>query len=171
MTSGIFLKTIAVILACVGGGVDLKIHKIPNKLTVPGMLSGIVLNCVLGGIGSGVNSLAGIGVGFLAFVLFAIGGLKAGDVKLYMAVGAFGGWRFSLETMITSILIGGLAAFLVMLMRKSGWKAFNNLWTYLINMIYIRKFYMYQAENESSYFSFGCCIALGAGMTLLWCIW
>ena len=48
-----------------------------------------------------------------------------------------------------------------MLMRKSGWKMFKNLWTYLINMIYIRKFYMYQAENESSYFSFGCCIALG----------
>ena len=171
MTSGIFLKTAAVVLACVGGGVDLKTHKIPNRLTVPGMLLGIILNFIFGGVGNGVNSLAGIGVGFLAFVLFAIGGLKAGDVKLYMAIGAFGGWRFSLETMIASILIGGLAAFFVMLMRKSGWKMFKNLWTYLINMIYIRKFYMYQAENESSYFSFGCCIALGAGVALVRYMW
>lgn len=161
----------AFVLACVGGGIDLKTHKIPNRLTIPGMLLGVVLSFILGGVGSGFSSLAGIGVGFLAFVLFAIGGLKAGDVKLYMAVGAFGGWCFSMETMIASILIGGLAAFFVMLMRKSSWKVFKNLWTYLINMIYIRKFYMYQAENESSYFSFGCCIALGAGVALVRYMW
>ena len=77
MTSGIFLKTAAVVLACVGGGVDLKTHKIPNRLTVPGMLLGIILNFIFGGVGNGVNSLAGIGVGFLAFVLFAIGGLNS----------------------------------------------------------------------------------------------
>jgi prepilin signal peptidase PulO-like enzyme (type II secretory pathway) len=46
MTSGIFLKTAAVVLACVGGGVDLKTHKIPNRLTVPGMLLGIILNFI-----------------------------------------------------------------------------------------------------------------------------
>lgn len=170
MLETISLKVVAFLLACVGGIIDLKVHKIPNKLTFLGMISGILLNLIFGGMNGVLNSLAGIGIGFVTFLLFAIGALKAGDVKLYMAVGAIGGWEFCASAMIASILAGGVVASLVMLARKDSRNGFKHLWNYVLNMIYRRQFYMYQAESESSYFSFGCCIALGTGIALFRCI-
>ena len=88
--------------------------------------------------------------------------LKAGDVKLYMALGAFGGWKFCACTMIMSVLAGGAAASVLMVVRKTGRTAFRRLKLYVINLIYTKQFRPYQPEDQNSYFSFGCCILAGA---------
>lgn len=129
------------------------------------MLAGLVLNLVLFGFKGLIGSFLGILMGFTAFIFFAIGALKAGDVKLYMAIGAFTGWRFCGYAIVYSILVGGVAAFIFMLLRKSGRTALKNLKNYFVNMFYTHHFYMYQSQDTSSYFSFGCCILVGLVIT------
>ena len=155
------LKIIAILVAVAGATIDWKTHKIPNKLTVNAVLVGLILNLLFGGLGGLGRSFLGALVGFSFILLWQLGALKAGDVKLYMAIGAIGGWRFGLNTMIFSILIGGVMAFGVMLTRKSGRKSLKNLWNYAVNMFLMRKFHMYESD-ELAYFCFGICIAAGA---------
>lgn len=114
----IILKGAAVAVAAAASFTDLKTRKIPNKLTFSAMLAGLVLNLVLFGFKGLIGSFLGILMGFAAFIFFAIGALKAGDVKLYMAIGAFTGWRFCGYAIVYSILVGGVAAFIFMLMQK-----------------------------------------------------
>lgn len=163
----IILKGAAVAVAAAASFTDLKTRKIPNKLTFSAMLAGLACNLVLFGFKGLTGSLLGILMGFAAFIFFAIGALKAGDVKLYMAIGAFTGWRFCGYAIVYSILVGGVASFIFMLLRKSGRTALKNLKNYFVNMFYTRRFYMYQPQESSSYFSFGCCILVGVIITWL----
>ncbi len=163
----IILKGAAVAVAAAASFTDLKTRKIPNKLTFSAMLAGLVCNLVLFGFKGITGSLLGILMGFAAFIFFAIGALKAGDVKLYMAIGAFAGWHFCGYAIVYSILVGGVASFIFMLLRKSGRTALKNLKNYFVNMFYTRHFYMYQPQEASSYFSFGCCILVGVIVTWL----
>lgn len=161
----IILKGAAVAVAAAASITDLKTRKIPNKLTFSAMLAGLACNLVLFGFKGLIGSFLGILMGFTAFIFFAIGALKAGDVKLYMAIGAFTGWRFCGYAIVYSILVGGVAAFIFMLLRKSGRTALKNLKNYFVNMFYTHHFYMYQSQDTSSYFSFGCCILVGLVIT------
>ncbi len=162
--------TTAMIIACMGGYTDITSRKIPNALTLDAISFGLWMNLLLGGLRGVASWAGGMILGFAFFPLYIIGALKAGDVKLYMAVGAVGGWRFGLYTMVLSVLFGGVTAFLLMLVRKDGRRALRSLWNYLVNMFLTRTFSMYQPQEKSAYFSYGCCISAGAVAVLLWMI-
>ena len=146
----------AVIIACMGGYTDITSQKIPNEITLHAMSAGLLINLLLGGLGGVASWAGGLLLGFAFFPLYIIGALKAGDVKLYMAIGAVGGWHFGLYVMVLSVLFGGVTAFLLMLVRK--------------DMVLTRTFSMYQPQEKSAYFSYGCCISAGAVAALIWMI-
>ncbi len=161
MTEVIFFYILALATACIGAWNDGKTHRIPNRLTIPAAAAGLLLHLVLGGPAGFLDGMKGLGMGAVFILLWLMVALKAGDVKLYMAIGALGGWKFCLNTEIYSILVGGSAALFFMLIRKSGRRSLKNLWNYGINLILTRKFYLYEGEQDS-YFCFGWCIAVGA---------
>ena len=81
---------LAIVPALVAGWTDWRSRRIPNWLTVPTLLLGIVVNCVATGWTGAKESLLGAGLGLgilLPFVL--IRSLGAGDWKLIGALGAF----------------------------------------------------------------------------------
>lgn len=158
---------IAAVLAAGWGAVtDLRSHKIYNHLTQPAILAGIILNMLIGGIGGLADSFLGFLLGGVCMAFWMLGMLKAGDVKLYMAVGALGGWQFCGYTIIFSILIGGIAGAGIMILRKSGRRALKRLWLYFLQLVYTRQFYAYRPEERNAYFSFGCCIFGGSLFSL-----
>ncbi len=157
----IFRMVLMVCTAGYGAVTDLKTHKIYNKLTVPVMLSGILLNFFLGGVSGLKFSLLGILFGFATVIFWFLGMLKAGDIKLYMALGALGGWEVCLSIIVISILAGGIAAAGVMLVRKTGKRSLRQIKIYVLNLLYTRCYRVYQPEDERGYFSFGCCIFAG----------
>src|SRR5439155_22903660 len=66
---------------------------------------------VIGVIFVGLSSLAGAALGFGIFiVLYIAGGMGAGDVKLFSAVGALVGPQQVIMVFIFTGLIGGIAA-------------------------------------------------------------
>ena len=103
--------TLSAVLA-VAAITDLRSRRIPNWLTLPAIPVGVTAQAIFGdGIWAG---LAGFGAALAAFfVLFAVGAMGAGDVKLFAAVGAFVGIRHLLVVFVMIGLAGGIAAVFV----------------------------------------------------------
>jgi prepilin peptidase CpaA len=107
---------------------DIKSFRIPNALTFPGVLVGIVLNSVLPdglGLASALYGFAAALLGLLPLYLLRIWG--AGDVKLMAVVGAFLGSVGFFGSLLWTLVIGGITAVLVAWHRKRGRVLFENL--------------------------------------------
>lgn len=90
---------------------DLWKGKIYNAVTYPAMAIGVVLALAQHGAPGIFYALGGFAVGFFpAFVLFALGGMGGGDVKLLGAIGAIAGAIAATETLILAFIFGGLFA-------------------------------------------------------------
>ncbi len=110
------LDALLIVVVTVGGLMDIHDGRIANALTYPAVVAGIVGSMVFPGAQGILNHLLGLAVGFVPFFLVYLrGGLGGGDVKLTAAIGAFGGYPFVLNVMVTSILVGGLVAILMVI--------------------------------------------------------
>jgi prepilin peptidase CpaA len=95
---------------------DWRYRRIPNAFTYPVMLVGLVLGAfeALPGaffVNGLVDHVAGLLVGFLvAYPFYTMGGLKAGDGKYLMAVGAMRGLGLLLTGAVYGALLGGVIA-------------------------------------------------------------
>ena len=105
-------------LALIGGGWDLFTRRIPNWLTFPAALAGVVWNGYRGGWRGALLALGGLALGLAVFLpFFALGGMGAGDVKLMAAAGAMAGPQGLLVIFIYTGLLGGVLALLVAMAR------------------------------------------------------
>ena len=98
---------------------DLTKNKIPNFLTFPVMIWGLVSHTFVNGFEGLLFSLAGLGLGIaLLFIPFALGGMGAGDVKLLGAIGAIGGVNFIILAALYGAVIGGIMSIGYMIYNK-----------------------------------------------------
>lgn len=101
----------AAFLAGFAGVMDWRSRRIPNWLTVPGLLAGVVANAVAGGWGGAKASLLGAALGLaLLFPFVLLRSLGAGDWKLVGALGAFVGPSQLLTILLITVLVAGLMA-------------------------------------------------------------
>jgi prepilin peptidase CpaA len=102
---------LAGLLAVVAGGMDWRSRRIPNWLTVPGLLAGVAANAAFGGWGGAKSSLLGAGLGLVLLLPFVlIRSLGAGDWKLVGAVGACVGPGNLLSVLMVTVLVAGIMA-------------------------------------------------------------
>ena len=90
---------------------DLRSRRIPNWLVLPFLAAGIAVNAgVHGWHGVGL-SLAGFGLGAAIYgLLFCLGGMGMGDVKLCAAIGAWIGPSQLMVALVITGLAGGVMA-------------------------------------------------------------
>jgi prepilin peptidase CpaA len=101
----------AVIVAVAGAVSDVRSARIPNKLTYTAILAAIVARTVLLGL-AGLKS-CGLGIlvaGGLFAVLFVLGAMRGGDLKMMAAIGAWVGGTHILTVVIAIGLAGGVLA-------------------------------------------------------------
>lgn len=98
---------------------DVRYYKIPNWLTMSGIMVGIIYNLIDNGFSGLLFSLFGMLVGggiLLLFYLFK--GVAAGDVKLFAAIGAISGVQFTLYGLMYSVLLAGLISVIMIIFRR-----------------------------------------------------
>ena len=105
ITTGAFVA-ILVTAACS----DVRTNRIPNLLTLGGLISGLLLRAV-GGFDELAHGLLGAGLALLiALPFFAVRALGGGDTKLLMTVGAYLGEGRLVGALLLIAVLGGVIA-------------------------------------------------------------
>jgi leader peptidase (prepilin peptidase)/N-methyltransferase len=108
--------------------IDLEHHLLPNVITLPGVVIGLIASAVLPpGL---VDALIGVLIG--GGVLWVIGeayyrysgqeGMGGGDVKMLAMIGAFLGWKLVLVTLVLSSFAGSVIGLIVIAVKRGGMK-------------------------------------------------
>jgi prepilin peptidase CpaA len=115
-------------LTLYAGWYDWRTRRIPNWLTVPALLAGLVLRYMIGGWTGTAMGLEGAGLALLVLLpLVLLRALGAGDWKLMGAVGALLGPRMVLFVLLASIFVSGLMAIVMMVQTKRVKATLRNL--------------------------------------------
>ncbi len=95
---------------------DVCYRRIPNRLVLVALVSGLAVNTVFGGWSGMRASLVGCVFAFgLMLIMHLFGALGAGDVKLFAAVGAIIGVHLVFPTFLAVIITGAVLAVFSML--------------------------------------------------------
>lgn len=130
---------LAIALALIAGWTDWRSRRIPNWLTVPGLVVGVLVNGLAAGWPGLRSSLLGAGFGLallLPFVLLR--SLGAGDWKLAGALGAFVGWEMLANLLMGSVLVAGVMALALVIYKKRFKETLRNIGRLLASMIMFR---------------------------------
>ena len=93
---------------------DIRSNRIPNWLTFPAMIMGLGLNFISAGAYGLLFGIEGLLLGGVLFIiLYALGGMGAGDVKFMGAVGSMLGPQMVLWAALYTAIIGGIYALAV----------------------------------------------------------
>ena len=118
--NGMGPAVVAVAVALVATGTDLKEGVISDRLTLPALVVGLGYS-FFSPLTDPVASLSGVLIGgglFLVTALLSGGGMGGGDIKLMAAMGAWVGWRLTLGTMVVAFVTGGVVAIILLLLGK-----------------------------------------------------
>ena len=142
----------AVLLVLVLGAAvyDVRYRRIPNWLSVSGVLIGLALNTFLYQGWPGLRlSLSGLVVAFGVYiVLYALRAMGAGDVKLMGAVGALVGWQDWFGIFLTAAIVGGAMALILVATKGRVKKTFWNVGFILNEMKSGRPAYLAKEELD-----------------------
>lgn len=84
---------------------DIRFHKIPNKITLPLFLAGLVFQIATDGLSGLGQGLAGFAVGFLPlFLLWMVGSAGGGDAKLMGAATVWLGFKYAIAVLFISTI-------------------------------------------------------------------
>ncbi len=127
---------LAVTLALIAGWTDWRSRRIPNWLTVPGLLVGVSLNGLAGGWLGLKASLLGAGLGLLVLLPFVfLRSLGAGDWKLAGALGAFVGWEAMATLLMGSVFVAGVMALGLVIYKRRFVQTLRNIGRLLGSML------------------------------------
>ena len=129
----------AVLLSLIAAATDLRSRRIPNWLTVPGLVVGIAANTALSGWSGLKASLLGAAVGLallLPFVLLR--SLGAGDWKLAGALGAFTGPSILMDLLLGSVLVAGVMAMALVIYKRRTRETIRNIGHILVSLVTFR---------------------------------
>jgi prepilin peptidase CpaA len=174
------INFILIILLLTAAFFDAKEKRIPNILTFPVILVGLILNIIMNSLNGIMFSLYGLFIGLAVFFIpFALGLMGAGDVKLMAAVGALMGWKFTVVSSVFSAAAGLILVFVYLIYKK---RLFSYFRKYIVVIVRAALKYIYFSdeniignklkkfaysnetksnENEKLYVPYGLAIALG----------
>lgn len=146
-----------VILILISFYTDARYSRIPNTLTLFMIGSGFILHSYMTG-WSGLSFAAGgMGVGLIVFaLLYSIGAVGAGDVKLFGAIGALMGVEFTLYSMMYSIVFAGIIGVVILMFRQEFFSRLTDVYYYFIGLWLNRdvRSFQYKGRNKKLTFPF-----------------
>lgn len=133
------VKVVSIVLIW-AAWIDGKELRVPNRITFPMVLSGLIFSTLLGD--GFLAGFAGMCMGLACLLpLYSVGGMGAGDVKLMAGMGAWLGWQITLEAFIVSVVVGAVMAVLMVLYRGTWKQHYDNFLTILSEWVVIKNPY------------------------------
>jgi prepilin peptidase CpaA len=130
---------LTVLLAIVAGWMDLRYRRIPNWLTMPGLVVGIAVNTLAWGWQGAKASLLGALLGLALLLPFvAVRSLGAGDWKLVGALGAFLGPGPLVTVLLGAVFVAGAMAIGLIVYKGRTRQALRNIGRMLGALVRLR---------------------------------
>lgn len=104
--------------------IDAAYRVIPDVMTLPGIIAGLLASALVTSVGLG-SAILGVTLGGGLFLLIAIisrGGMGGGDIKLTAMIGAFLGWQGVFVTIFLAALSGAVSGLFLIVVKKKGRK-------------------------------------------------
>lgn len=172
--------TIISVIIIVSVITDLKTRKIYNIITLPAILTGLILNVIYfclknPSLTSAMNGLVYGGKGMLLaigifFILYALGWFGGGDAKLMGAIGAFMGYTFTYWCILFTLVSGGFCALFLIagdVIGKRGKSQIIVFFRSLKNKIIYNTPIIFPNKSKSATFTYSIAIAMGFIITLI----
>lgn len=93
--------------------IDLAHHIVPNAITYPGIVIGLMMAAAGGRLLDGILTAAGAGAFFFLIALVSRGGMGGGDIKLAAMMGAFLGWPSVVVALLIAFAGGAMVGVLL----------------------------------------------------------
>ena len=162
------MQVLLVLIVVTAAIYDLRYRRIPNWLVLIGLVLGFGLNTFLFEL-QGLK-LAALGMGLalaVYFPLYALRAMGAGDAKLMAALGSIVGWGNWIVLFVSTAILGGVMAVVVLLFAGRIRKTFWNMGWILNEIIHFRAPYRSSEEldvtsAQAMRMPHGVAIALGA---------
>jgi prepilin peptidase CpaA len=162
-----FTHIAVLILVTVAAHFDIASHRIPNILTYPSWALGLLLGVIFGGWEGLADSGLGFAVAFFPLLIMYAGGtVGGGDVKLMGGVGALLGFPAGLNALISSILVGGFFAAIILLWQGRLFPILKYAASKFWSKVYTAYVPLPPPPEHKDSFPFGVAIALGTYLTL-----
>jgi len=97
--------------------IDLTHHIVPNAITYPGIVLGLIVAAAQGRFLDGILAAVGAGAFFLLVAIVSRGGMGGGDVKLAAMMGAFLGWPSIVVAMLIAFTSGAVVGVFLIAVR------------------------------------------------------
>ena len=166
MTDNILLLILGAAIAS-----DLRWRTIPNWLTGPSILVGLGLHTFINQWTGLIFSLEGAALGLgLFLIIYVLGWMGAGDVKLYAAVGSFLGPVQTISAAIVIALVGGLLALVILGFHQGWWRLGLWLWSYVKATLLMRSAQVLTpVQGAAPKVPYAVAIGLGTIGSYWWC--
>ncbi|MDD9267878.1 prepilin peptidase [Paenibacillus sp. GCM10023248] len=161
--------SIFVILLVIAFVTDVRKAIIPNKLTICGLLAGVGLHTITEGWGGLLFSITGAASACMSLLLlYAIGALGAGDVKLFTAIGALMGFSFVIQLILYSILSAGVIGLVLIVLHKKLSATSYKLMGWIMSIAILQEADSVMGMKRQSNMKFPFMYAVVPGTALTW---
>ena len=130
MDSTTKIWVLALVVGLVAGWIDWRTRRIPNWLTVTGVVLGIAIHTYISGwIGALVAILGVVAAMVILLPCVLLRAMGAGDWKLMAALGSILGPLMMLFVLVAAIFIAGLMALFMVVRARRAKETFYNIYT------------------------------------------
>jgi Flp pilus assembly protein protease CpaA len=173
-----FCVVLGVVL--LAGVIDARSFRIPNAISLTLLVSGLGYHAVMGGLTGLGASVLGLLFGLgITSVLFLLGVLGAGDVKLMAAVGAWFQLPAALLIFVVAALATGVYSFALLAWQGSLNRAFSTMWILAVQLLTLGRHlaaseqveFVVLQKDRRRLVPFAVMIALGVIVVLVWATW
>lgn len=166
------LTIVLLIILAIAVVMDLLYQKIPNALTLPAIIFGLVYHTYSTGLDGFLFSAGGsfLGLGVLLF-FYLTGMMGAGDVKLMGAVGSMLGPAGVFKAFLFTAIVGGIYAIVILVFRREFMQFLKRIYSSLKLSALSGKPTLLPAHGEhkaSPVLCYGVAIGTGTVISLFW---